>query len=212
MCRLLYVRSTDEFSIGPHLEAFAGIAEGSKEFQGHGWGAAFLEGGEWKIHRSITPVWRDDLGRFGSTRLLVAHARSAFRDEGICVENNMPFRQERDLFVFNGELHGVKVRSPGRIGAEKIFNYIRRFDRGDLEAAVRRAVAIIAERSRYVRAMNMIVGSPEKMVLCSMFSADPGYFTLYTRNDAKSRFICSERYPGSEGWEPVPNNTIEVIP
>lgn len=211
MCRLLYVRSADEFSIQLHLEAFAAIAGRSKEFQGHGWGAAFLEGKEWKIHRSVTPIWADDLGRFGSTTLLVAHARSAFRNEGICVENNMPFRHERDLFLFNGELHGVRIRSPGRIGAEKIFNYIRRFNRGDLEAAVRRAVAIITERSRHVRAMNMLVGCPEKMVLCSMFTEDPEYFTLYSRRKANSRIICSDRYSAGDGWEPVPNNTIEVI-
>lgn len=211
MCRLLYVRSADEFSIQPHLEAFAEIAEGSREYQGHGWGAAVFADGEWNIHRSLSPIWRDDLGWFGSTTLLVAHARSAFRDEGIRVENNMPFEQERDLFVFNGELHGVKVRSPGRIGAEKIFNYIRRFERGDLEAAVRKAVAIIEKRSAHVRAMNMIVGSPEEMVLCSRFNEDPDYFRLYTRREADCRVICSGRYPGTDGWEGVPNNTIEVI-
>ena len=42
------------------------------------------------------------------------------------------------MFVFNGELRGVRVKADGRIGAEKIFNYVKRFDRGDLGAALER--------------------------------------------------------------------------
>ena len=92
-------------------------------------------------------------GGFDRTTLLVAHARSAFRDEGIVVDNNMPFYDGERVFIFNGELRGVRLRETGRIGAEKVFNFIRLFDRGDPLAAVRRALPIIERRTRYVRAM-----------------------------------------------------------
>jgi len=36
----------------------------------------------------------------------VAHARSAFEDKDIVVENNMPFTDGERVFIFNGELRG----------------------------------------------------------------------------------------------------------
>ena len=86
MCRLLCIRSREPFAIGPHLEVFAGISQNSREYQGHGWGCAWLTDKGFQIYRNIKPVWEDDKRDFGTSRLLLAHARSAFRDEGVCVE------------------------------------------------------------------------------------------------------------------------------
>jgi len=212
MCRLLFVKSTENIEIESHLRAFAAISKSSSEYQGHGWGAAYLDDKmEWKIYRNIRPVWEDNLSQFGSTKLLIAHARSAFRNMGISVKNNMPFTNGSDVFIFNGELHGVKVKSEGGTGAEKIFNYILRFDKGDLELAVKKAVKIICERSKRIRAMNMIIGDNERMVLCSMFREDNDYFTMYKKEDKNLFVICSDRYPAEENWIPIENNTIEAI-
>ena len=145
MCRLLCVHSSRPFAIAPHLDAFAAIARDSREYQGHGWGCAWIEDGEWRVYRDILPVWEDRRDGFGETTLLLAHARSAFRDEGICVENNMPFDDGRHVFIFNGELRGVRIREEGRIGAEKVFNYVKRFDRGDMHEALERGLAVIRE-------------------------------------------------------------------
>ena len=46
--------------------------------------------------------------------------------KGIKIENNMPFTGGNYVYVFNGELRGVRIKEKGRIGAEKIFNYINR--------------------------------------------------------------------------------------
>lgn len=94
--------------------------------------------GQWQIYRNIRPVWEDDFSSLPDTTLLVAHARSAFEDKDIVVENNMPFSDGKAVFVFNGELRGVKIKEEGRIGAEKIFNFIRRFDSGDPLAALKK--------------------------------------------------------------------------
>ena len=149
------------------------IARDSREYQGHGWGCAWLEDGRWRLYHDIRPVWEDRHDRFGETTLLLAHARSAFRDEGIRVENNMPFADGRHVFVFNGELRGVRIREQGRIGAEKVFNYVKRFDRGDMHEALERALAVIEKRSRYVRAMNVILASAGRVHVSCRFAEDP---------------------------------------
>ncbi len=208
MCRLLYVRADSPFTAREHLEIFAEISRNSTEYQGHGWGCAWLQGGEWRLYHDIRPVWEDDLGAFGETTLLLAHARSAFRDEGICVENNMPFFDGRRVFIFNGELRGVRIREEGRIGAEKIFNYVKRFDKGDMLGAMDRGVKVIEKRTRYVRAMNFIMADIESAYLATVFNEDPGYFQLHRRRRAGMDRVCSVAYPGEPGWQPIENHTI----
>lgn len=210
MCRLLCVRSAAGFEMRPHLERFAAVARNCQEYQGHGWGCAWLDDATWRLHHDIRPIWEDDHRRFDRTTLLVAHARSAFRDEGIVVDNNMPFYDGERVFIFNGELRGVRLRETGRIGAEKVFNFIRRFDRGDPLAAVRRALPIIERRTRYVRAMNLLMAPRDAVCLASRFNENPGYFQMHTRRANGVDIICSEPYPGEAGWAAIANGSIDT--
>ena len=57
MCRLLWVRAEHPFQISDHLDRFAGLSEASTEYQGHGWGCAWLQDGGWQVYRDIRPVW-----------------------------------------------------------------------------------------------------------------------------------------------------------
>ena len=191
-----------------HLEALARIARDSKEYQGHGWGCAWLDNGTWRTYHDIAPIWEDRDRPEGRTRLLLAHARSAFRDEGIRVENNMPFRDERRVFIFNGELQGVRIREQGRIGAEKVFNFIKRFDRGDLEEALRRATQVIEKRTRYLRAMNIVIADLEAIYVASRFREDPGYFQMHRLTTPDGLVICSAPYGAGSAWEPVANGSV----
>src|ERR1035437_4291138 len=129
MCRLLYVNSKNNFSIPDYLEKFAEISKNSREYQGHGWGCAYWQNSTWNYYKNVKPIWEDNLTQLKFCNRLIVHARSAFKDEGIEVENNMPFFDDKYIFIFNGELRGVKIKEEGRIGAEKIFNYIKRFDK-----------------------------------------------------------------------------------
>jgi predicted glutamine amidotransferase len=210
VCRLLTVRSQTPFDIQYHLKNLADIAQNSKEYQGHGWGCAYLdERGGWKFYRNIDPVWRDDFSRFGQTTLLVAHARSAFEDRDIVVANNMPFFDGRTVFIFNGELRGVKIREAGRIGAEKIFNYIRRFDEGDTRQALVKAVGIIRKRTRHIRGMNIIMVNESGIFVSSYFSEDEDYFTLRFRG-GRELVICSAAYPDGNNWHAITNESVRV--
>ena len=211
MCRLLLVKSETKFSIAAELQRFAAIAAHSKEFQGHGWGCSYLENGTWRHYKNIKPIWEDDLSGFGESRLLVAHARSAFKDEGITIENNMPFHDDRYVFIFNGELRGVRIAEQGRIGAEKIFNFIKRFNHGNMLEALTRGTGIIRKRSKYIRAMNIIIAERDCAYLASFFNEDPDYFTLHYRRAPGKTIVASDPLPGYDHWDKVPNETVQVI-
>jgi len=215
MCRILYARAAQPFSISDLLQPFAEMARDSREFQGHGWGCAWRDAegdargdtSGWQQYHNIRPVWEDDLNQFGSTHLLLVHARSAFRDEGIVVENNMPFSDGKSVYIFNGELRGVRIQSEGRIGAEKIYNYIRRFDKGDLCAATTKAVDIIKKRSSYVRAMNIILSDGAQSCVSTSYSEDPQYFQMYRKQANDMQLVCSRPIGGEPDWCAIENNT-----
>jgi len=208
MCRILYARADAPFAITDLLRPFAEMARASREFQGHGWGCAWRTADDgWRLYHNILPVWEDGLEQFGTTRLLLVHARSAFRDEGIAVENNMPFSDGESVFIFNGELRGVRIQSAGRIGAEKIYNYLRRFDQGDKCAATTRAVDIINRRSAYVRAMNLIWSDGVQTCLSTGYSEDPQYFQMYRRRQDGLDLACSRPLDNDAGWQTIENHT-----
>lgn len=211
MCRLLYVKSNNEFETKYHLEKFAEVSRNSREYQGHGWGCAYRTEAGWKHYRNISPIWEDDLSRFGKAKYLIAHARSAFQDKDIFVENNMPFYDDRYIFVFNGELRGVRINSEGRIGAEKIFNYIKRFDKGDILAALKRAMPIIRKKTEYIRAMNIMIAEDSRVFVTSLFNEDQEYFTMYYKTNNGTLVICSDPYASEENWMKIENNYTGVF-
>ncbi len=211
MCRLLLVKSRNEFPIADHLRKFAYIAKYSREYQGHGWGCAYLVNEGWQIYKNINPIWEDNLEQFRKTTQLLAHARSAYRDEGIKVENNMPFQKDGIIFIFNGELQGVKIKEQGRIGAEKIFNYILRFHQGDLLQALNKGLEIIKMRTTFVRAINIIMSDKKHAYVSSGFSNDVDYFTMHYKKMDDRLVIGSEPYPGESDWQKIPNHTTTVL-
>ena len=211
MCRLLWTRAQVPFDPVPHLNTFAGIARNSPEYQGHGWGCAWLENDTWQVYRDIRPIWEDDLGQFGQTTLFLAHARSAFRDEGVVVENNMPFFDGEQMFIFNGELQGVRIKETGRIGAEKVFNYLKRFDHGHRLDGIRRGVTVIEKRTRYLRAMNLIMVDRNASHLATLYSENPSYFQMYRGLVDEVDVVCSQPYPSSGEWQSIANHTIMIL-
>jgi len=213
MCRLLLLYRPEGVDPNGHLPAFRELSRNSREYQGHGWGCAWLDGDQqWRLHHDIRPVWEDTQPVFPVTPLFIAHARGAFRDEGIAVENNMPFSDGENVFAFNGELRGVRIRAAGRIGAEKIFNHIKRFDRGDMGEAVARGVEVIQKRTRYVRAMNFFLANRNAVYIYSLFNEEPDYFRLRETEMDETKVICSDSYWGDQyAWKNIPNGTIRHI-
>ena len=212
MCRILLVKGEAPFAIESQLLPFAAIAENSREYQGHGWGCSWLDANQqWQHYHNIQPVWEDNPSHFPQTTLLLVHARSAFRDEGIAVENNMPFTDGESVVIFNGELRGVRIKSEGRIGAEKIYNYFRRLDKGDKLRALEKSVSIINKRTSYVRAMNLIIADKHQQYVSSTYSEDPDYFQLSRWNSGHMQRICSAPFAGESGWTRIENHTTFTL-
>ena len=98
----------------------------------------------------------------------------------------MPFTDGKRVFIFNGELRGVRIADD--VGAEKIFNFIRRFDKGT-RAVAQRGVDVINKRTRYVRAMNFVIASPDEVHVSSTFGEDPDYFQQHSRSESLN-IVC----------------------
>ena len=211
MCRLLYIKSNRPLQIADYLHEFATIAKNSREYQGHGWGMAYYKDDTWSFYKNIKPVREDNLDQFGQSHLVLAHARSAFNDADIGIENNMPFYDDRNVFIFNGEIRGVQLKLPGRIGAEKIFNLIKNFNKGNLEAALRQANVVLQKRSRYVRAINLIIADKNNIYVSSHFNEDADYFTMYIKKTAETTTVCSEAFYGEKNWQPLQNGSIRRL-
>ena len=213
MCRLLFVKEAKLFSPTPHLQAFARVAKTSPEYQGHGWGLAYQIKGTWQYYKSLSPIWDDRLDQFPDVEILIAHARSAFQDQGISVDNNMPFWDNEHIFVFNGELKNVKINEQGRIGAEKLFHFIKRFyyNNNTLEALLK-GTSSIHKRCEYIKAMNIILADKEHIYVSSYFNENPDYYTLYEKRFIDSVVVCSAPYPLQEqtDWTPIPNQTVRI--
>ncbi len=211
MCRILYMETKTAVKPQAILKSFAEMARNSEEYQGHGWGCAWWANDHWDCYWSIHPVWEDNFQSIPSVKRLLVHARSAFRDQGIAIENNMPFVHQQTAFVFNGELHGVRIKEKGRIGAEKIFNFILRFKKENLMQAVQRALPVIQKRSTYIRALNFFLADASQTVMVTLFNEQAAYFTLYQHQSADQRLICSAPLSLFSNWKPIPNQTTEVI-
>jgi len=210
MCRLLAVKDVAPLAIADVLRPFAEVARRSSEFQGDGWGCAWWQGGAWALHRSSRAIWDDDFTDLGAARVLIAHARSAFRNEDIAVENNMPFLSDGHGFVFNGELHGVRLKEQGRIGAEKLFKFLLRFSRGEA-SGLTRGIAAVTRMTRSIRAMNFVLADGERFFAYSQFSENPDYFTVHTLRAGRRVVICSQPLSDEAGWLPLERGVLEVL-
>jgi len=192
MCRLFAFRG--QSGGGTYLSQFAEQCRLSKEYQGDGWGIRYYLGGRWKYHKELTPVWEADLSKYKKATVILAHARSASFDDGPDIESNMPFETDRFSFVFNGELRGVRLKVPGKTGAEKLFRFILNFYTGNIEEAVNKALSIIIKRVDYIRALNFIIlDKPYGRFYCfSTFSEDQDYFSMQ-KYDGEITLLSSDR-------------------
>jgi len=211
MCRFLMMRSDAPLPTEEVLATFGRKCLESIEYQGHGYGAAWRAAGTWSRHKSLTPIWEDRLEIPEKVDFLIVHARSAFKDTGITIENNMPFYRDERAFVFNGELRGVRLRVPGRIGAEKVFNLIERaVNQGGkgLSRALGATEKLLLSKSDYVRALNVAVADDNRIYARCRFNESPDYFTLHYRDDAV-RAVCS--VPLDATYRPMQNGQTVTL-
>lgn len=217
MCRILALRADEPVDMAPWLLAFRAVCRASPEYQGHGWGVAWREGEAWQRHRSVTPIWEDPFTP-PPTRLAVVHARSAFRNEGVVVENNMPFLGDQSVFAFNGEIHGVRLRVPGGTGAARLHRLVDRFverAQGDQVGALRRLDEVVRARSAHVRGMNIVTSDGHDLFALCRYGQDDDYFTLRRATFAHGgQAVASEplSVPGvTTSWHSLDNGSTHRL-
>ena len=91
-----------------------------------GWGVVYTQDNDTKLHKSIKPVYEDDLEELKKCKIHLLHARKATTDK-ISLENTHPFDAEKNgkklYFCHNGtirdemEIEGAK----GNTDSEKFF-------------------------------------------------------------------------------------------
>jgi predicted glutamine amidotransferase len=226
VCRILAVLAARPVDARPLLASFAERCHLSREFQGDGWGVAWRQAGSWRVSRTVRPIWEAEPPELPPSTLTLVHARSAFRNEGVVVENNMPFVEGGLAFAFNGELRGVRLTAPGATGAWRLFHLLRRFHDADGATsdtrgldALRRLDRVVVRRSAYVRALNVVSSDGTHVWLNTRFSEDEGYFTVHrattTLDGARVEVASSETFQlaGSAPlrWEGVANGTTLTL-
>src|SRR3989338_688548 len=106
MCRFLLVKSKKPINPQRLLKSFALMAKKSKaydgDWQGDGWGIAWMVNKKWNIIKSLYPIWKDEhkFFDFPSTTIFAVHARSAsFPQHKNNLEYNQHFINDSTVFV-----------------------------------------------------------------------------------------------------------------
>lgn len=214
MCRFLMIKSKDTFDTVTHLENFSELCRNSEEFQGDGWGVCYLSGIEWKCFKSLKPIWEEHtrFKKIPKTKMLIVHARSAFQDKGPDPEFTQPFVDDNLVFVFNGEISGVRLKAIGKNGAQKIFSLVKtqlKSSDWNVKDALEQTTSLIEKYSSNIKALNIGISDKDKLVALCKYTERDKYFGLHYF-DGDLKIICSKPYK-PYNFKNVKNNEIVVL-
>lgn len=218
MCRFALVRSELQEKPEKTLRDFADMAKKSKaldgDWQGDGWGIAWLQDGEWKEYKSLKPVWedRDSFASFPKTNMFLVHARSASfpKDKGI-IAFNQPYIYKQYAFVFNGLLQGVRLSVPGRIGAEKIWYLLKKnLDQDSPVVALQKTAELLRCNSRKINALNVGFSDQNKFYSFCYYTINPEYYNLQYAHLENTEILCSEQI-GNHLFQPISVGKVMLL-
>lgn len=175
------------------------------EWQGDGWGVGWMiEGGGWKIEKSLKPIWKDTdaLHNITPSDVIMVHARGAsFPYQKGDISYNQPYVDGDLCFVFNGELYGVKIKADGKIGAQKIFSLLKKNIQTG-ESAVRSLEMtrdLLLQNSRSILGCNIAFYNNGWLYATCNYTDKKNYYTVRYYSDDNLSIICSEKI-GSYKW------------
>lgn len=184
--------------------------------QDDGWGVVWKnEQGEWNLHKSLLPVWKDtrSFHLIPKITLLVTHARSAsYQSQEGEISYNQPYIDKKRAFVFNGMLEGVSIRSPGTIGAQKIFQLLKSDKTLDVNRTLQNLLVKLESHTKRIVGLNVGLGLVDIGVIAALcrYTKDSEYYTLWYSKMSKISFICSEPI-GTYEWRRMQNREIVVL-
>lgn len=194
------------------------MAEKSKAFdgdwQGDGWGFSWLENNKWQEYKSLKPIWKekDRFPKFSESNIFSIHARSAsFPQHKNNIEYNQPYINESYSYVFNGELKGVTLSVPGKIGSQKIWfllnDYLKKMS---LTQALSKTTDVLKKNSRNIQALNIGVAGKNTISAYCHFTAHPNYYSLQYSDNSDVKIICSEVIDGFN-FKSLPTNSLITL-
>lgn len=220
MCRFLLVRAKEKMDPQGLLSSFASVCEKSRapdgDWQGDGWGVAWREEGSWSLRKSLSPIWQDTpvFSEIPATDLLVAHARSAgFPDQKGILEYNQPYVHDSTCFVFNGMIRGVRLpmKLDGRIGAQKIFSFLRQqLEKRDGAEALQLLDRLVLSHSRELVGMNVGLVTGDTFNLLCEYARNDSYFGLNYFQDKSVTVVCSEKLPAFQ-WKTMAKGQVLTL-
>ncbi len=201
---------------------------------GFGW---FNPDGSGARYRSTLPVWQDPnlqyLGEALSRSVWVANVRSATPPLPVSHENTHPFLDGDLLFSHNGYIERMRdsvrprvrgVVSPaidatihGSTDSEQLFALVRHerdIGDGDLAAAVRRALATLAEMlpADADALLNVIAATPDRIIATRHAIGRRRSPSLHVTSGHAAfpgaRLVASEPLDPDPSWEPVPDGSL----
>lgn len=220
MCRFLLVRSEEKIKPQELLSQFAAMCKVSRapdgDWQGDGYGIAWKERGQWKLIKSLLPIWKDkdSFSKIPTTNLLVAHARSAgFPQHKGNIVYNQPYIEDSLCFVFNGLIRGVTIQRKlkGEIGAQKIFNLIiEELDNSKPDEALKIIDKLIVENSKKITGLNIGLVKDNRFYALCRYDGNKDYFSLHFVENDEVTLLCSQPL-GKYDWKTMQKGEILVL-
>ncbi len=218
MCRFLLCKSKQLINPKKILSSFAKMAQNSKAFdgdwQGDGWGIAWLKDNKWQEYRSLKPIWeeKEKFLKFPQSYIFSIHARSAsFPQHKNNIEYNQPYINEFYSYVFNGLLRGVTLSLSGDIGAQKIWlllnDYLKKMN---LTQALYKTTDILKKNSRSIQALNIGIAGKNTISAYCHYTKHPNYYSLQYSDSSDVKIICSEVIDGFS-FKSLPTNSLITL-
>lgn len=220
MCRLFGIIAKEPVAIEKWLvESKNSILEQSKEHK-HGWGIAWLENGNFRIEKAITPAYKDKtflaLAKIINSKLNIVHIRKASAGT-IKIRNNQPFKRGKWVFAHNGTIlnykklyHLINVKHlEGETDSEAFFQLLmKNLKKLCAEKAISNVVNDIAKLCKY-SSLNCIFSEGEKLYALCEYKKEPSYYRMnYLK--ANNRVIVSSEKIGAQKCEKMKNHELLV--
>src|SRR3989344_5555621 len=202
LCRFLIARFENSIDPQSLLRDFAAMCQRSRapdgDWQGDGYGIAWQKDGQWRLYKSLKPIWQDEdiFSKIGAVNLLVAHARSAgFPQHKGNIEFNQPYVADSLCFVFNGMIKGVRLNMPldGKIGAQKIFSLLlKEANIKSTKEALQSVRSLILANSQKIEGMNIGLVQEGRLYSFCEYADNTNYFNLHFVQKRGLSLICSQ--------------------
>lgn len=218
MCRMIAFASARPVDAGPFVDALARLCRTGafidrweKRPGGNhpdGWGVAWRDDVGWRLKKSGLPAAADPTLASLSVRTgrFLGHVRFASNPATVRAENSHPFSVGDLLVAHNGTFRGRFGEEGDRRGISDTLVFAEHLADawpGRTFEGLADALGVILGNRELVglyTAANLLVASGDAVFALRRFRKDPGYYTLYLREEGEAAVAASEPLDDRPGW------------